>query len=250
MDSEDRSTQKDTSSSAVASSLSDLIARLEKATGPDRELDAHIAASVGLPMTFCDFDAGCYHGDCISPGCGKPLGLTDERRSYPSDWRDDDRLPHYTSSIDAAMTLKPGYHKYILGSEWCAVWQEDGRYNDAERVPTRNRPAIALCIAALKAQLSTRDDAERDSPQNEGSKMNQKIATELGHAAVDNIAFMAIATRTDAVVADIALDALTDAGLRVVSGTAIESTAELLAAYEAQIFILEKKCNDLRGVTK
>lgn len=80
--------------------------------------------------------------------------------------------------------------------------------------------------------------------------MNQKIATELGHAAVDNIAFMAIATRTDAVVADIALDALTDAGLRVVSGTAIESTAELLAAYEAQIFILEKKCNDLRGVTK
>lgn len=36
MDSEDRSTQKDTSSSAVTSSLSDLIARLEKATGIDK----------------------------------------------------------------------------------------------------------------------------------------------------------------------------------------------------------------------
>ena len=238
------STQKDTSSSAVTSSLSDLIARLEKATGPDRAIDGLIKALVNPPPSLADEPASIF----VRYDRNDDLGVFKTDHATQLSFKT--LVPPYTSSIDAAMTLKPGYHKYILGSEWCAVWQEDGRYNDAERVPTRNRPAIALCIAALKAQLSTRDDAERDSPQNEGSKMNQKIATELGHAAVDNIAFMAIATRTDAVVADIALDALTDAGLRVVSGTAIESTAELLAAYEAQIFILEKKCNDLRGVTK
>ena len=207
------STQKDTSSSAVTSSLSDLIARLEKATGPDRAIDGLIKALVNPPPSLADEPASIF----VRYDRNDDLGVFKTDHATQLSFKT--LVPPYTSSIDAAMTLKPGYHKYILGSEWCAVWQEDGRYNDAERVPTRNRPAIALCIAALKAQLSTRDDA-------------------------------AIATRTDAVVADIALDALTDAGLRVVSGTAIESTAELLAAYEAQIFILEKKCNDLRGVTK
>ena len=174
MDSEDRSTQKDTSSSAGASSLSDLIARLRQSTGPDRELDAHIAASVGLPMTFCDFDAGCYHGGCRSPGCGKPLGLTDERRSYPHDWRDDERLPRYTSSIDAAMTLVPegwrvnsgdfsveGRFAWMLTlagqprTEWFARRRSmtDDYDGDPLYMSGRGKTlSIALCIAALKAR--------------------------------------------------------------------------------------------------
>ena len=157
MDSEDRSTQKDTSSSAGASSLSDLIARLEKATGPDRELDAHIAASVGLPMTFCDFDAGCYHGGCRSPGCGKPLGLTDERRSYPHDWRDDERLPRYTSSIDAAMTRVPeGWNRRASETDKHWWWAElrEGYETSYNRVEIGQSPSlpVSICIAALKAR--------------------------------------------------------------------------------------------------
>ena len=168
MDSEDRSTQKDTSSSAVTSSLSDLIARLEKATGPDRELDAHIAASVGLPMMFCDFDTGCYHGDCISPGCGKPLGLTDERRSYPNDWRDDERLPHFTSSIDAAMTLVPkGMEKdftdlYGVARVSVGINAEPGPFYGTHEGGSL---AIALCIAALRARSQIESLPANDSAE-------------------------------------------------------------------------------------
>ncbi len=134
--------------------LKELIGRLERCAGPDRELDAHIAASVGLPMTFCDFDAGCYHGDCISPGCGKPLGLTDERRSYPADWRDDERLPHYTSSIDAAISLVPRPMCWNGGEvneddqPWACITDSEG----ADYAATAATPILALCIAALKAR--------------------------------------------------------------------------------------------------
>ncbi len=88
-----------------AAALRGLVERVEKATGPDRELDAHIAAAVGMPMLFCDFEAGSYHGDCQAPGCGKPLGLNDERRSYPANWEDDERLPSFTDSLDAITAL-------------------------------------------------------------------------------------------------------------------------------------------------
>lgn len=135
------------------SSLSHLIERLEKATAPDWRLSADIFREVGLPDTFFGSKVISWFGD-------GPFGCnTEDGRRH----LDCINAPPYTSSIDAAMTLKPGYHKYILGSEWCAVWQEDGRYNDAERVPTRNRPAIALCIAALKAQLSTRTNEQDDA---------------------------------------------------------------------------------------
>ena len=55
----------------------DLIARLEAATGPDRELDAAIALTVGL-----DIGRGRAHSQ-------------------------DSRVSAYTASIDAALTLVP-----------------------------------------------------------------------------------------------------------------------------------------------
>lgn len=85
--------------------LTDLKLRVEQATGPDRELDAHIRAAFFGDMFFCDFEAGNNHGDCSPPGCGKPLGIFDERRSYPQRWEDDERLPRYTASIDAVVAL-------------------------------------------------------------------------------------------------------------------------------------------------
>jgi hypothetical protein len=60
--------------------------------------------------------------------------------------------PRYTTSIDAALTLVPGYHYWIVGVQYAAVWQEDGRLADAEKIVTHGRPALALCIAALKAR--------------------------------------------------------------------------------------------------
>ncbi len=73
------------------SSLSHLIERLEKATGPDRELDVEIQeAVVGLEMYESIAERG--GGKCIRYYPGPP-GPT-----YRA-------LPRYTSSIDAAMTL-------------------------------------------------------------------------------------------------------------------------------------------------
>lgn len=87
--------------------LQALIERVEKATGPDRELDAFVGRHVdGLQFGWCGED-GWLCGDCNAHGpyCGKPLGLKDERRSYPIDWREDERLPNYTGSVDAALAL-------------------------------------------------------------------------------------------------------------------------------------------------
>lgn len=137
-----------------------LIERLEKLTGPCRETDAYIASAAGLPMTFCDFDTGCYHGDCNSPGCGKPLGLSDERKSYPRNWQDDERLPYYTSSIDSALMLVgPDWHvlnlRHMSETEWfCGLAEKFAESEFANEVEAKARtPAIALCIASLRARL-------------------------------------------------------------------------------------------------
>lgn len=86
--------------------ISTLIERLEKATVPDRELDGLIAKHVeGLSFGFCG-EEGWSCGECRDGNsCGVPLGLHDERTAYPRDWRYDERLPHYTGSIDAALGL-------------------------------------------------------------------------------------------------------------------------------------------------
>lgn len=143
MDSEDRSTQKDTSSSAVTSSLSDLIARLEKAQGPDRCLDADIAvyrqreavkAGGGLALSI--------HASMASPG------LVEDSAGV---WRS----LHYTSSIDAAMTLVPkGMEKDFTDLYGVARVSVGINANPGPFYGTHEGGslAIALCIAALKAR--------------------------------------------------------------------------------------------------
>lgn len=137
--SEDRSTQKDTSSSAVTSSLSDLIARLEKATAGSRELDAEIGAALGL----CDHSGPAHH---------RPF----------KDW-----AKPYTSSIDAAMTLVPeghlwkcGYSRYV--PHIAEIVDYDSHRGSFVGECDSNR-AIALCIASLKARASHQESgAETD----------------------------------------------------------------------------------------
>jgi len=160
-DSEDRSTQKDTSSSAVTSSLSDLIARLEKATGPDRQLDCEIAEALGHSIVW------------------KQANYTME--AFPAIlWRKPhpyagmkEPCPKWTSSIDAAMTLVPegwrvnsgdfsveGRFAWMLTlagqprTEWFARRRSmtDDYDGDPLYMSGRGKTlSIALCIAALKA---------------------------------------------------------------------------------------------------
>jgi len=125
----------------------ELITRLEKATGPDRGLDCRIAHAV------------------------KPIQFDD---TYgPETWDDQQwrmaagiyQIPLYTKSIDAALTLVPD------GWTWECTEFDKAKYRatlsfkgngaapertvdscdvDGKDAPT---PAIALCIAALKARL-------------------------------------------------------------------------------------------------
>lgn len=96
------------------SALLELAERCEAATGPDRELDGAVRKAVHGDFGFCGDNEGAWQCcACMEPaiyltqepGCGAPMGLSDERTSYPNDWREDARLPYYTASLDAAMTL-------------------------------------------------------------------------------------------------------------------------------------------------
>jgi len=113
--------------------LNPLIQCLEKATGPDRELDNEIYTEV-------------LRTQIIKPG-QRPL--TSDR----------EYTPQYTASIDAALTLVPeGWRVYQLGQRadyWCAsiftVKPHLAPTTSWARVHAAT-PALALCIAALKAK--------------------------------------------------------------------------------------------------
>lgn len=131
----------------MSADIADLIAKLEVATGPDRMLDEAIAIAAFpdlavMPRT----DIGGW----VHPSYG--------RIAPPS---------YYTSSIDAALTLVPE------GAVWHVMTDYGGLnrakigppgnprasvYVDADR-PTFVQedgatPALALCIAALKAHAN------------------------------------------------------------------------------------------------
>ena len=144
--------------------LAALIAKLEAATEGSRELDAEIRFHVADDMNRCNFDEGSYHGDCDEPGCGGWLGLHDERRSYPQRWQDDERLPRYTTSLDAALTLVPvdpkgGWYWRVGHSSLYRGWAHLNRYHPDncdtgdETSGNAATPALALCIAALRARM-------------------------------------------------------------------------------------------------
>lgn len=119
------------------SDLADIIARLEKATGPDRQLDRLIEE------TRPDVRRHIYQHMVDD---GYVLEANGVQAYLP---------PHYTASLDAALTLVPeglpwllmrrgnNTHQAEVGDEW--------QYQGAT-------PALALCIAALKARALTQPD--------------------------------------------------------------------------------------------
>ncbi|CAB4176800.1 hypothetical protein UFOVP1672_43 [uncultured Caudovirales phage] len=114
----------------------DLIERLSNASEGSRELDLAIVRSgVGIPIV-------------------------------QEVWSDDDLLnvsnimPHYTTSIDAALTLVPeGWRVYALQEEYTdkpGVWfagldHRTAHYKYGSMIGKAPHPALALCIAALQA---------------------------------------------------------------------------------------------------
>lgn len=127
--------------------LDKLIAKLESATEGSRELDEEIGRHLGIEPT-CEYWPDGYE-DCGMGGSIKSI-----------DW------PRYTTSLDAALALVPeGWRYFIRGphpnnkSGLCkaGLWQcgKGEWYRDYPRgLAPKNQPALALCIAALKARQS------------------------------------------------------------------------------------------------
>ena len=127
--------------------MQDIIERLEKATGPDRELDRE------LGFAFCGWRVVDIAGNqCIDQGDGE-INADHPGGMYTS----------FTESIDAAMTLVvEGFRWVIESKEWSELRETylvPVAYVESE-LPDRSKsfraegatPAIALCIAALKAR--------------------------------------------------------------------------------------------------
>lgn len=119
--------------------LTEIISKLEKATGPSRYLDAEIAAAVGL-------DTGMFIWDGQRNFVGVQNNIT---------------VPHYTSSIDSALMLVPknSFVTLHIGYEASEAlvktppkdhfeWSNDGGESKT--------PALSLCIASLKAIAALR----------------------------------------------------------------------------------------------
>lgn len=114
----------------------ELIAALEKATGPDRALDF-----------WCWWWGKATHD-------GQPPDA-----EYADDNIKRTDAPRYTASIDAALTLVPDVFCYEVRKGYAAqatVWRIDCEYDEGSgRVlpfGEHRYPAIALCIASLKAR--------------------------------------------------------------------------------------------------
>ena len=121
----------------------DLIARLEKATGPDRGLDSHIylfanggfKASYGRSVFSQNLEKWCDSGEINRVA-------------------DNYEIPRYTASIDAALTLVPEGLDYVLRSLRDRAEARVGGAKNEYRIHGGQHPipAIALCIAALRSR--------------------------------------------------------------------------------------------------
>lgn len=123
-----------------STAIVDLIARLEKATGPDRELDAAIWQVSGQ---IDSRKFGRWMG--LQPR-GSNLSIADYAMTF---------APYFTGSIDAALTPAPGNDVHgvkcwMLDASVCPaiarVWSEKGMSEGRHK-----NPIVALCIAALRA---------------------------------------------------------------------------------------------------
>lgn len=137
-----------------------LIERLTEAQGPDRELDAEIALLVGYRRKGAKSTSGISDGYVwAEPG---------EQFSYGT------RPPRYTESIDAALTLLPdtakecGVDVRLRGI--CTGYVSRNGVTDGSHwlVEAEHKvPAIALCLAALRARTGATAATRQESGDGE-----------------------------------------------------------------------------------
>lgn len=132
--------------------LTTLIARLEAATGPDRELDAEIAATFHYVHNMPDW-VNNWSGKWEAAKSGRVYLMEDSGNRGPNFISDS-----FTDSIDAAVALAervlPGWDWHrLLGGEMEAYRPGSGADEEEEFFSAYHQfPAIALTIAILKAK--------------------------------------------------------------------------------------------------
>lgn len=140
----------------MTTTLDDLIARLETATGPDRELDVMTAMAVGK-WAANDPPSNWQR---IAREMVTPNAYTDDESgdTYQVIPADDWHILRYTASIDAALTLVPescDVRRFVddpSGTGWTLSQFRGGVVLTRGVGVTADLPALALCIAALKAR--------------------------------------------------------------------------------------------------
>lgn len=133
-----------------------LISRLEEAKGPDRELDAEIALAV--LSGEIEWRQAQYTGESY------PVRKYESRDHVLGFGRDP--VESYTASVDAALTLVPSGWSVLFAwngeTSICNIHLKplgnpSGLWPDAGK---STNPAIAICIAALKAREVLRAQVE------------------------------------------------------------------------------------------
>lgn len=134
--------------------MNNLIDKLERADGPDRELDAEIAVATKLgcrpnlsdDLEYLSLPNKHDRGPGVTAGnywfhCRSGMSL----RSAPA----------YTASIDAAMTLLPDGAEWtlsVVAYEPCLVTISSGDDRKDATHALAKTPAIAIVLAALRAR--------------------------------------------------------------------------------------------------
>lgn len=124
----------------------DLIARLEKASGPDRELANEVLLACGWKINEYGDEGPTRSIEWVNPD---PNGI---------DYLDGGQ-PDPTTSIDAAVTLVPDGYGWAVNSDrgrCCANYRHQVTGAKPDFPTSAATPAIALCIAALRARAEGR----------------------------------------------------------------------------------------------
>jgi hypothetical protein len=119
--------------------LTALIARVEAATGPDREVDADIAVALNVGGLADPVWKRLPGGKFVDRGCAINTVSADR----------------YTASLDAAMALVPSGVDWLLDSGRIAIV---GRRPAGPFTARAATPALALTAAALRARLASMGD--------------------------------------------------------------------------------------------
>lgn len=124
--------------------MDELIKKLERAECGSRELDGAILCADRL-TEFVAWD-----------GAGVVFRNNGSIRHTRAD-----RVPHYTTSLDAALTLVESHLSWLVRTDgvFAQVWEPKG-LGHGHWDAMAHTPPVALCIAALKARQAS-DQEER-----------------------------------------------------------------------------------------